>query len=476
MRYTQVSQLNNSRRQAKDPVRFLLIVGIVGAILLGAGYMATNSVANAVIPKSNTSLPSAAKTKVLNVRRAPTTLSTVTRTNQLSRALQSFQAQIPSGSCASVQWLHGEQLGVETQQQLTPASTQKIVTAIAALEVLSPTFTFETTVFATGDASTGVVQDLYFVGGGDPVLVRKEYGPTEKYPTINGTSLEGLADSIVAAGVRSVTGSIVGIDARYDAIRFLDVWPKEFNVVEAGPLGALMVNDGAVIGAPIKPDNPAIAASAELRSLLGARGVLVAQDSRYELSVPSNATKVASITSAPLTQIVQEMLVNSDNNTAELLVKEIGFAKKKLGTTAAGIQVIQELMTTWKLPTQAVVVDGSGLSSMNKMSCANFLALLTKAESTLPGLLPIAGQTGTLRSVFTDSSMEGRLVGKTGTLTGVKALAGYLPLEGNSPVRFALIMNTSGIDNQGSYRPIWLSFGSALNKARAVPTPQQLMP
>jgi D-alanyl-D-alanine carboxypeptidase/D-alanyl-D-alanine-endopeptidase (penicillin-binding protein 4) len=471
-----VSQRSSSPRRAKDPVRFLVIVGIVGAVVLGGGYVATNAVANAVVPKEGKTLPSAPATKLLNVRRAPTTLSTVTRTGQLQRALQGFSNQIPNGSCASVQWMNQQQLSVDATRQVVPASAQKIVTAVAALEVLTPAFTFETSVFAVGDPASGTVQDLYFVGGGDPVLVRKEYIATEKYPTINGTSLETLADSIVAAGVRSVTGSIVGIDARYDAVRFLDIWPAEFRVVESGPLGALVVNDGAVVGAAMKPDNPAIAASTELRSVLGARGVLVGQDARYELSVPANATKIATISSAPLSAIVQEMLVNSDNNTAELLLKEIGFARKKLGTTAAGISVIQELMATWKLPTEATIVDGSGLSSVNKMSCSNFLALLAKAEETLPSLLPIAGKTGTLRSVFNDSAMDGRLVGKTGTLTGVKALAGYLPLEGNSPVRFALVMNANGIDNQGSYRPIWLSFGAALNKARAVPTPEQLMP
>ena len=471
-----MSRKSNSPRRAKDPVRFLLVVGAVGVIVLSIGYVATDSVANAVVPKKEATLPTAPSTKVLSARRTPTTLSTVTRTGQLERALQAFRGQIPSGSCASVQWMDQQQLSVDAAQQLIPASAQKIVTGVAALEVLSPTFTFETSVFATGDVASGTVQDLYFVGGGDPVLVRKEYSATEKYPTINGTSLETLADSIVGAGIRSVSGSIVGIDARYDAVRFLDIWPAEFRVVESGPLGALIANDGAVVGAPMKPDNPAIAASIELRSLLGARGVLVSQDPRYELQVPANASKVASITSAPLSAIVQEMLVNSDNNTAELLVKEIGFAKKKLGTTAAGIAAIQELMTQWKLPHPATVVDGSGLSSQNKMTCANFMAILAKAESLLPGLLPIAGETGTLRSVFTDSSMKGRLVAKTGTLTGVKALVGYLPLEGNSPVRFSFVMNGAGIDNQGSYRPIWLSFGSALNKARAVPTPEQLMP
>lgn len=471
-----MSRRSNPPRRAKDPVRFLLIVGVVGALILSAAYVATNSVANAVVAKTEKPLPTASSTRVLNVRRAPTTLSTMTRTGQLRRALQSFRDQIPSGSCATVEWLNQQQLSVDPTQQVIPASTQKIVTAVAALEILSPTFTFETAIFATGDTSTGVVQDLYFVGGGDPVLSRKEYLATEKYPTTMPTSLETLADSIVAAGIRSVTGSIVGIDARYDAARFLDVWPAEFRVVESGPLGALLVNDGAVVGTTMKPDNPAIAASIELRSILGSRGVLVAQDARYELQVPASATKVTSIKSAPLTSIVQEMLVNSDNNTAEMLVKEIGFAKKKAGTTAGGIAAIQELMATWKLPDPYTIVDGSGLSSLNRMSCANFMMLLAKAESILPGLLPIAGETGTLRSIFDDSPVKGRLVGKTGTLSGVKALAGFLPLEGNSPVKFALIMNTSGIDNQGSYRPIWLSFGSALNKARAVPTPEQLMP
>ena len=471
-----MSQGSNRPRRAKDPIRFLLIVGVLGALALTAGYVTTNSVANAFVPKSERAVSTELQTKILNVRRTPTVLSTVSRTGQVRRAMSSFNSKIPNGSCAVVEWLNDEELSVAASQLVTPASTQKIVTAIAALEILSPTFTFETSVYATGDVTSGNVQDLYFVGGGDPVLVRKEYLATEKYSTINGTSLESLADSIVSAGVRTVSGSIVGIDARYDATRFLDVWPAEFRVVESGPLGALLVNDGAIIGAQMKPDNPAIAASSELATALGAKGILVAQEPRYELSVPANATKVASIKSAPLSLIVQEMLVNSDNNTAELLLKEIGYAKKKSGSTAAGIAAIQEHAVTWKLPTPFTIVDGSGLSSMNKMSCANFIALLKRGESTLPSLLPIAGKSGTLRSVFTDSAVSGRLVGKTGTLSGVKALAGYLPLEGNSPVKFALIMNSTGIDNQGSYRPIWLSFGSALNRARATPTPEQLMP
>ena len=170
------------------------------------------------------------------------------------------------------------------------------------------------------------------------------------------------------------------------------------------------------------------------------------------------------------------MLVNSDNNTAESLVKELGFVKKKSGTTSAGLAVIQEQLAAWKLPTDSTVADGSGLSSNNRTSCANLMFLLGRFETTFPDLLAVAAQTGTLRNVFEDSPMADRLVGKTGTLTDIKALSGYLPLQGNSPVRFTLIMNTNGIDNQGEYRPIWNTLGSALNEARVSPTAQELLP
>ncbi len=462
-------------RRAEDPVRVVVIIGLIGALVLASGYFVTDRVAARVNARESSAPVKPPSTKVLSVRRAPETLSTVTRLGLVRRALVPVTQQIPGGSCISVEWLGSNLVSVRSDDAFIPASTQKIVTAAVALETLGADYRFSTNVFATGMAS-GAAQDLYLVGGGDPLIVRNEYVATEKFPTFNGTSLEKLADSLVGAGLTSVTGSIVGVDSRYDQIRFLDAWPTSFNAVEAGPLGALVVNDGAVIGEPMKPDNPAVAAAAELRSLLAARGVYVAQEPRYEAVVPNNATQIASIQSASLTAIVKEMLVNSDNNTAELLVKELGYVKKKTGSTSAGLAVIQDQLAAWKMPTGSTIADGSGLSSNNRTSCANLMALLTRFEKQMPDLLAVAAQTGTLRTVFEGSSMADRLVGKTGTLTGIKALSGYLPLQGNSPVRFTLIMNRNGIDNQGEYRPIWNALGSALNQARVSPTAQELLP
>lgn len=463
-------------RRSKDPVRLVSIVGVVGAAILGIAYFFVDSVAHQVVAKTEPTKIETAQIQLLSARRTPNTLSTVVRTGSVRRSLANVASQLPSGSCLTVEWMGQKLLDVRGSDSFIPASAQKLVTAAAALKILGPTHTYETAIHATGNAASGTVQDLYFVGGGDPLIVRNEYIATEKYPTIHPTSLEKLADAIVAAGVRVVSGSIVGVESRYDQIRFLDAWPSSFNVVEAGPLGALLVNDGAVVGQGMKPDNPAIAAAIELRSLLGARGVSVIGEPRTEPSVPASAERVTGISSAPLRLVLNEMLVNSDNNTSELVVKEIGVASAKTGSTAAGLAAINSFLQSNKLPTAVTVADGSGLSSNNRVSCDNFMSLLTLNEGEFPTLLPVAGETGTLRSAFEDSSVKGRLVAKTGTLTGVKSLVGYLPLEGNSPVKFALVMNSSGIDNQNQYRPIWNALGSALNKAQPSPTATQLAP
>ena len=90
--------------------------------------------------------------------------------------------------------------------------------------------------------------------------------------------------------------------------------------------------------------------------------------------------------------------------------------------------------------------------------------------------MAVAGETGTLRETFDGTAVAGVLRGKTGTLNGVKALVGYVPVSNSGPVSFTLLMNKTGIDNQGSYRPIWYSLADVLNRASASPSTEQLTP
>ena len=478
MRFTLVSHANNRfgarSRQSANPLRTTCILAFVGVLLFGGLYVALSRTASRVTHRTERLVAIVPRVSLLSARRAPNTLSVVTRTGKVSRAFTNMSSDFPTQSCVAVEWM-GMRLGaVNASKAMTPASSTKLITAAVALEVLKPEFTYSTKVHASLDPS-GLAADVYFVGGGDPLIVRNEYVASEKYGTTSGTSLEKLADSLVAAGLRRVTGSVVGVDSRYDDKRFVDVWPQDFHFTESGPLGALMVDDGVVLGQQAKPDDPAIAAATELQNLLNARGVLFGALPRRDL-LPSGVPELASIQSAPLTSVIQEMLVNSDNNTAELLLKEIGFASKGTGSTADGLSAVHEQLVKWKLDKDVQLFDGSGLASDGRIPCDVFMSLLNTFSSTLPNLMATAGNTGTLRDAFDGTAVAGKLRGKTGTLNGVKALVGYLPIANAGPVSFSLLMNRAGIDNQGSYRPIWYSLADVLNRASAVPSVEQLTP
>ena len=478
MRFTQVSRVNSGfgarSRQSANPLRTISILAIVGLLLFGGLYLTLSRTASRVTHRNDRVVAVAPRVSLLSARRAPNTLSVITRTGKVTRAFSNISSDFPSQSCVAIEWM-GLRLGtLNSTKAYIPASSTKIITAAVALEVLKTDFSYTTKVHGVVDA-TGTAPDLYFVGGGDPLLVRNEYVASEKYPTTSGTSLEKLADSLVASGLRRVAGSVVGVDSRYDDKRFVDVWPQDFHFTEAGPLGALMVDDGVVLGQATKPDDPAVAAATELQNLLNARGVLFGALPRRDV-LPSDVPEIASIQSAPLTSVIQEMLVNSDNNTAELLLKEIGFATSATGSTAAGLTAVLEQLTKWKIEKDVQLFDGSGLASDGRISCDVFMSLLNTFSATLPGLMAIAGETGTIRDTFDGTSVAGKLRGKTGTLNGVKALVGYLPVTNSGPVTFSLLMNRSGIDNQGSYRPIWYSLADVLNRASASPSMEQLTP
>lgn len=463
-----------SPRRADNPVRLVASVGVVGALLLGGLFLGLSSLGARVDALGPSAPGENPRQPVLSARRTPSTLSFVTRTARVTAGLSDLRNGLPAGSCLTVTWLGSDLERIRAADSFVPGSAVKLVTAAVALEVLGADTTFTTSVRAVKNAD-GSVADLFFVGGGDPLIVRSEYTASEKYPTFNQTSLESVADGIVAAGVRVVTGRVIGVDTHLDAERFVTGWPQEFHGTESGPLGALVVSDGVVIGQPLKPDDPALSAAGELVTLLQARGVTVAGGAAHDV-LPSGTETILEVASSTVAGIVSEMLVNSDNNTAEILLKQIGLKGKGVGSTANGLAVVGETLKKWGIPDGWTMHDGSGLSSDNKFSCDVFDALLDRFAEKFPQMMAVAGKTGTLREMFLDSPLEGILVGKTGTLNGVKALAGYVPIDGDDPVRFVLLLNKPGIDNKSAYRPVWALLGDGLRRASAGPRTDDLAP
>lgn len=449
---------------------------VVGAAL-GAAWKTVDNIAESVSAQSVVRDIPELSASIISARRAPVTLSSEKRIGSLRRSLARLERLINAESCLVVD-VEGQQImALRPNLPVVPASTMKVLVASVALEVLGPEFTYKTKVQGIQDGGT-ISGDLYLVGGGDPVLVSAQYPTIEPLPTFNGTSIESLADALIATGVKSISGSVIGDESRYDSERFTPTLGLGIRMTEVGPLGALMINDGVVTGNPIKPDNPALAAAQEFTNILIAKGVNVSGAASVGVA-SSDIPVIAEISSRALPDVLAEMLTNSDNNTAELVLKEIGFSSVQQGTRLAGAQAMINKFTEMGIATEGLTInDGSGLDRGNRVMCSTIQSLLLRdgGFGSLGTGLAVAGRTGTLGDLFTEGTVTQRLRGKTGTLTGVKGLAGFVTYDAELASTFTLILNGSGVSNQSTYRPIWSALAEALATFSSSPSASEISP
>jgi D-alanyl-D-alanine carboxypeptidase/D-alanyl-D-alanine-endopeptidase (penicillin-binding protein 4) len=415
---------------------------------------------------------------LLSVRRSPGTLAAVHRDDVLRAALLPLTSSVDGTSCFAA-GVDGELLaGANTTVPVIPASNLKLLTAAVAIDVLGAGSVFTTDVEGAAPAHGVVTGNLYLVGGGDPLLSEQWYTQvtaTRKRPPINATSIEALADAVVAAGVTSVTGAVVADDSRYDSERYPPGWSAAVRAsTDGAPVGALVVDDSlSQTGA--QATDPAVSAAATFTRLLAARGVTFGAAPSTG-PAPSGTPVVASVHSQPLSAVVNEMLVTSDNLTAEMLVKEVGLKVGGKGSRVAGMQAITEHLTTWGISLDGVhLVDGSGLSRENTLTCTTLYGLLQHGSATdvVGSNMATGGENGsTLDGRFEQPGLAGVLRAKTGTLTGVKALCGYFPFDG-AEVSFVLVLNGA---SAAHFIAPWNQLGAALLAATAAPTAQALAP
>ncbi len=356
---------------------------------------------------------------------------------------------------------------------MIPASTNKLLIAGAAIDLLGADHRYTTSVAAPA-AVDGVVEgDIYLVGGGDPLLVAGGFPlDDDAADAATTTSLDALADAVVGAGITTIRGAVVGDATRYDDQYVNPTWGTGVAFVDAGPIGGLVVNDGQTVGRSGRQADPGEAAAREFARLLRERGVSVSNG--WEAGVVDPAAPVlASIESAPLSSIVADMMTRSDNDTAEMLVKEIGLVGAGVGATPEGLQVVDSTVRSWGVPMENVVLaDGSGLSTNNRLTCDTLIGVVDHlADTSVVDGLAVAGRSGTLIDEFLGSPVEGQLVAKTGTLTNppadadppeVKALAGSLEAANGDGITFALVLNGQGYVTTDGYVSYWSALAERL--------------
>jgi len=494
------SQRGRKRRRSQRGPGPLIVLGVIALIPALAFFemfrwsssqVDENEVAPTIIPPIEQSAPAAAlSTGLFAMRRMPSTISRDVNVDAFEAELAPFLGQLNERSCFAVS-VDGVIVGeVNADLPVLPASNNKLVTAAVALEQLGDDFTYTTTVEAGSEPVDGVVSgDIYLVGGGDPLLSSEWYplSSFETYPVMSPTRLETLVDGVVESGIQVVEGAVVGDGSRYDDEFYAPGWGVGVAGLDAGPYDALMVNDSRVLGEPARATDPNEAAAREFTRLLRERGVVVAGVPSTG-TAPTNAVVVASVESVPMVDVVKSLLTNSDANTAEMLVKELGFSTHGEGTRNAGLTVMQDQLAEWGVASDAVVLaDGSGLSIFNRLTCRTLLTVLqlSGADVSIGEALPVAGESGTLSGIFVDHAIAGRMRGKTGTLNNppfnidppaVKALSGYVGIEGGGTVEFVLILNGPTISDQSVYRPIWDELADALATYPSGPTPADLGP
>jgi serine-type D-Ala-D-Ala carboxypeptidase/endopeptidase (penicillin-binding protein 4) len=337
---------------------------------------------------------------------------------QLARALRAPDVS-PARTGAVVLDLHtGRTLFAHNARLgLRPASNEKLATTYAALTALGPSFRIETDVLGDGRQSGATWQGN---------LVLKGYGD----PSLSTAGVRSLARQVVAAGIRHVTGRILGDESWFDARRTGLGWKAEFYLHQSPALSALIVNRGWT--GRYETSRPALMAARLFRNDLRRAGVTIHDGAGMGVA-SAQAVPLADLESPSLVALVRHMDVFSDNFYAEMLLKEVGAVQGSGGSAAAGLAVERRLLSDAGVPLAGVrMVDGSGLSLLDRWTPRG-LATLLRTMWVDPDLrqyvvpaLPVAGESGTLEYRMRTGPARGRVRAKTGTTNNSSALSGFV--------------------------------------------------
>ncbi len=357
---------------------------------------------------------------------------------------------------------------LNAQVGFTPASTTKLATAVAALDVLGPGATFTTSVLGpSGAGGAGASEDIVLVGGGDPTLAAGRF-PAADYPQ------PATLSSLAAATARALKArNVTSVRLSYDGSLFhgpivAPGWPglSYITTGNVAPITGLEVDQGRLVSpsvphVPQDEDWPGTAARTMTPSLDAARyfARFLRQDgvpvrgpvTAVAAKDRSGSAVIAAVHSPPLAQIVQQMLSESNNVIAETLARHVAIATGRPGTFSGAAEAV--MAVDGKLGVHGISIhDGSGLSPLDRISPQALVRLIRLASGSGPARLrpvitglPVAGFYGTLAAgsffgPFGPAAL-GTVRAKTGNLNDVATMAGIAYARTGQLLAFAFMGN-----------------------------------
>lgn len=387
---------------------------------------------------------------------------------------------------------------------LLPASNMKLVTSSVALTRLGPTYRFHTTIAARGRIRGGRLNgDLLVIGRGDPSVSDHMLGDAmtplrAMADSLAAHGVRSIRGRVLAAG-NAFPGPTLGAGWAWDDFDYdygaatdellfnegfstLDVhpgtrvgrlvkvtthpatrWPHVVvtarttrrgaaadsleavkDTVHGGVrvTGTLPMGDSARI--VITHRNPDAAYVAAFTEALEARGIRVGG---ARLDTARRVDTLFSFASPTLAEILPAMLLPSQNQIAEMLFKTIGLETTGVATADSSAAAIHRQLAEWGVPTnEAVIHDGSGLSREDMVTPRTIIRILDAMRRSpdfdaLENALPVAGVSGTLENRMRGTPAQGNAHAKTGSLTGVRSLSGYVTSGNGHLIEFSIIAN-----------------------------------
>ncbi|HEV2261694.1 MAG TPA: D-alanyl-D-alanine carboxypeptidase/D-alanyl-D-alanine-endopeptidase [Candidatus Rubrimentiphilum sp.] len=387
-----------------------------------------------------------------------------------------------------------------SDQEFMPASNFKLLVGSTALAILGTGFSYETTVGADGPPQPDgtIAGNIYLYGGGDALLTAKDldaaatavaaqhvtritgavvaddshydsqrlgYGwswddlPYYYAPVVSALELEdGVVHIYMSPGPAAGAPAQLRIEPQSSAFTIdnrlvtgtkdtSDIqrpWDQPRTIVIAGdyPLGAKESGDIH----PAVPDPTSYAGDVFARAL-AAHGVSVTGGVTAG-KMPAQATVLFSHHSEALPQLLADFWYPSDNLMGELMLKELGYRLKGApGTDNNGRLLEQQFLKSAGIdPATVAISDGSGLSQYDRITPRDLLQILQKDwngpnRDIMLDALPVAGVRGTLRSSYKGTAAERKVFAKTGSISHVRTISGFVQTKTHGPVTFSFLIN-----------------------------------
>jgi serine-type D-Ala-D-Ala carboxypeptidase/endopeptidase (penicillin-binding protein 4) len=449
-RRTPVTSSGHRRRRRVAAVTGAVVAVIVIAIVATIAIVKTNSysAAPAIAPAPKIDSPGPVLAGFGSSAPVPTAAGlTAALAHPLADKRLGAHVSVAVRDVATGRLLYGHGASSPT----TPASSMKLATATALLALRGPNYRITTRVVA--GAKPG---EVVLVGAGDPTLAA---GPKSTYPESG--RLDVLADEVKRA-LGGVKPTRVVIDTTlFSGPATSTGWKtSDANSTYVHPIYALATDGGRIdptkTGNSDRYPNSALAAGQIFAKYLGLPATAVMGGRAPKATTASSPTSpgafLASVQSAPLERILDTMLTDSDNVLAEFMARQVAIAAHRPASFAGAATAVTGELAKLGLPIAGTrIVDGSGVSHLNRLTPALLTALLSydaqpshsQFHAVFSGL-PIAGWSGTLAGRFTAAATKpaaGVLRAKTGTLDGVSALAGTVVDASGRSLAFAVMVD-----------------------------------